>query len=98
MDWQVNIVLEVETKAVGRRPVAASGGLGDEGENSYAAALLGKILISIGGAQQWTMPMVCACYVGCMLELLLLARWRGELKCCELQNGCFCQGLSLIPT
>jgi hypothetical protein len=94
MDWQVNVILEFETKAVGRRPVAASGGSGDEGENSYAVSLLGKIPISIGRVQRRTMPMACACYVGCVLELLLLARWRGEPKCCELQNGHFCQGLS----
>ncbi len=98
MDWQVNVVLEFEMKVVGRRPVAASGGLGDDGENSYAAVLLGKIPISIGWAQRQTMPMACACYVGCVLELLLLARWRGEPKCCKLRNGHFCQATSLIPT
>ncbi len=51
MDWQVNVILEFETKAVERRPVAALGGLGNEGKNSYAAALLGKIPILVGWAQ-----------------------------------------------
>jgi hypothetical protein len=84
MDWQVNVISEFETKAVGRRSVATLGGSRDEGENSYAAALLGKIPISIGPVQRHTMPMTYACYVGCVLELLLLATWRREPKCCKL--------------
>ncbi len=74
MDWQINVISEFDRKAVGWRLVAALGCLGYEGENSYAAALLGKIWISIGRAQRRTMLMACVHYVGCVLELLLLAR------------------------
>ncbi len=70
--------------AVGRRPVAASGGLGDEGENAYAAALLGKIPILIGRARRRIMPMTCACYVSCVLGLLSLIGWHREPECDEL--------------
>ncbi len=66
--------------AVGWRPVVGLGGPVNEGENTYTAALLGKIPILIGRVQQWTMPMACTCYGGCVLELLLLAGWRREPK------------------
>jgi hypothetical protein len=78
--------------------VVASGGPRDEGENAYAAALLGKIPISIGWARRRTMPMACACYVGCVLGLLSLIGWCREPECNKLQNSCFCRVLSLIPT
>jgi hypothetical protein len=45
--------------AVGWQLVAASGGLVNEGENTYTAALLGKIPILIGRAQRRMMPMAC---------------------------------------
>jgi hypothetical protein len=66
--------------AFGRRLVVVSGGPVTEGENTYTAALLGKIPILIGKAQRRTMPMACTCYGGYVLELLSLAGWRREPK------------------
>ncbi len=49
-----------------------SGGPGDEEGNAYAAVLLAEFLILIGRVQWQAMPIVCYCYLGCVLVLQLL--------------------------
>jgi hypothetical protein len=64
--------------AVGQLPVAVLGGPRDEEENAYAAALLAKFLIVIGRAQWRVVPMVCYCYLGFVIVLLLLGGGWGK--------------------
>ncbi len=64
-------------------------GPGDEEDNAYTAALLGKFPILIGWAQRQAMPTACTCYVGYVLELLLLVGWWEEREHNKLQNGHF---------
>jgi hypothetical protein len=73
-------------------------GPGDEREDAYTSALLGKFPILIRQARQRTMPMACSFYIGCDLALLLSGGWWGEQKSSKLQNGHFCRVLSLILT
>ncbi len=54
------------------------GGPGDEAGNAYAVALLAEFLILIGWAQRRAMPMVCYCYLGCVLVLQLFGREERE--------------------
>jgi hypothetical protein len=66
-------------------------------ETTCAVVVLGKNPISTGRARRRAVSMVYAHYGGCVLGLLLLAGWRAELECCELQKGRFLMSLSLIP-
>jgi hypothetical protein len=70
---------------------------GVRGKNTYAVTLLAKTLISTGRARRRMLPMVYACYGGCVIGLVLLMEWRKEPKCGGLRIGRFLEVLGLIP-
>ena len=86
-----------ESVAVGHQPMASRVVQGMRRRTTYAATLLGKIPILTSRAQRRVMPMVYACYGGCIIGLLALAGWRREPKSQGLQIGRFIEVLHLIP-
>jgi hypothetical protein len=69
---------------------------GVRGKNTYAVTLLAKNRVSTGRARRQLLPMIYACYGGCVIELVLLVEWREEPKCGGFEIGCFLEVLGLI--
>jgi hypothetical protein len=78
-----------ESAVVGLRTVAAGGHSRERGADNYAAAALGKNLISTGWVQRMSIADNQCLYGGCVIGLLPLAGWRKEPGSSKLRFGPF---------